>query len=636
MTNTTPRKIGCGMLLAFMAVIPAYTQKTRAKFTPERWDLSRAKIEEHLGRKVLVGTAFLKDIRLQNGIIEVDIATTNRTRSYPGVLFRVQDAANYERFYIRPHRSPFYDDVLQYGPTFNGVDSWQLYNGPGLTSSLDVLPDRWNRLKIVVAGKQAQVFWNDIPEPVLVVDDLARGDSAGTIGLVGPMDGTAFFSELRFEAIDGLLLPPAAPREALCGALLSWELSKPFSALGIDFTKYPTPAVAAAAWKQVTADHRGLVDVSRHFPRISRAGDCVLARTTLTAASDSTLRVHFGYSDIITVFLNSRPLYSGNAIYQSRDRSFLGILGYQDELYLPLKKGDNELLLLVGETMGGWGFCFRRGDEIFIHASLKKEWSTKSGLALPEAVVYDPKRNVCYVSNYFNEGQEFISRVSPAGEVIEREWIKGLRMPTGMFLKGNILYAVDRSGLNLIDIRRGAVTKTIPLPGLRMANDAAMDREGNLFLSDTPAGIVYRSAEDKFEPWLEDLVRPNALLCEKSRLLVGQNEKLVAVDLESRTVQVLARFEQGSNIDGIEPDGSGGYLVGDHNGKLFHLTARGDRRLLLDTSNPGEKIADFAYIPKLKLLLIPTFDGNSLAAYSIFSSSRPPAGPAGGKGHYNN
>jgi sugar lactone lactonase YvrE len=205
-------------------------------------------------------------------------------------------------------------------------------------------------------------------------------------------------------------------------------------------------------------------------------------------------------------------------------------------------------------------------------------------------------------------------------------------MPTGMFLKGDILYAVDRSGLSLIDIRRGAVTKTIPLPGLRMANDVAMDREGSLFVSDTPAGIVYRSRKDKFEPWLEDLVRPNALLCEKSRLLVGQNEKLVAVDLESRTVQVLARFEQGSNIDGIEPDGSGGYLVGDHNGKLFHLTARGDRRLLLDTSNPGEKIADFAYIPKLKLLLIPTFDGNSLTAYSIFSSSRPPAGPAGGKG----
>jgi hypothetical protein len=140
---------------------------------------------------------------------------------------------------------------------------------------------------------------------------------------------------------------------------------------------------------------------------------------------------------------------------------------------------------------------------------------------------------------------------------------------------------------------------------------------------------VYRHAGGKLEPWLENLSRPNALLCEKNRLLVGLNEKLIAVDLKSRTVQVLARFEQGANIDGIEPDGSGGYLVGDHNGRLFRLTGQGERILLLDTSNPGEKIADFAYIPKLKLLIIPTFDGNSLAAYSLFSSSRLPAGPAG-------
>jgi hypothetical protein len=443
------------------------------------------------------------------------------------------------------------------------------------------------------------------------------------------MDGTAFFSDLRYEAIDGLLLPPAAPREATWGIISDWEISEPFGAIGVDFTKYPEQAVASAAWRPVAADRRGMVDVSRCFPRKSQAGDCVLARTTLTAASDSPLRVSFGYSDVITVFLNHRPLYSGNAIYQSRDRSFLGIVGYQDELYLPLQKGDNELLLLVGETMGGWGFCFRRDDEVFTHPSLKKEWSTKKGLALPEAVVFDPRNDACYVSNYFNEGREFISRVSPAGEVIEREWIKGLRMPTGMCLKGNTLYAVDRSGLNVIDVKKGKIVETIPLPGLRMANDVAMDREGNFFISDTAGGVVYRHAGGKLEPWLENLSRPNALLCEKNRLLVGLNEKLIAVDLKSRTVQVLARFELGSNIDGLEADGSGGYLAGDHNGKLFRISNQEERTLLLDTSNPGEKIADFAYIPKLKLLVIPTFDANSLAAYSIFSSYRLPAGPAG-------
>ena len=134
-----------GLLAISLAIAPAgfaYAQKNSAEFTPEGWDLSRAKIVDHLGRKALIGTAFLKNASLRSGIIEVDIATTERTRSYPGALFRVKDAANYERFYIRPHRSPFYDDVLQYGPVFNGVDSWQLYNGPGLTAAMDVAVSR--------------------------------------------------------------------------------------------------------------------------------------------------------------------------------------------------------------------------------------------------------------------------------------------------------------------------------------------------------------------------------------------------------------------------------------------------------------------------------------------------------------
>jgi len=94
-------------------------------------------------------------VLFRSGIIEVDIATKERTRSYPGVLFRVKDPANYERIYIRPHRSPFYDDALQCAPAFNGVDSWQLYHGIGRTAELDILPGRWNHLEIRVAGDRA-------------------------------------------------------------------------------------------------------------------------------------------------------------------------------------------------------------------------------------------------------------------------------------------------------------------------------------------------------------------------------------------------------------------------------------------------------------------------------------------------
>ena len=172
--------------------------------------------------------------------IEVDIATKEKSRSYPGVLFRVKDKVNYERIYIRPHRSPFYDDALQYAPTFNGVDSWQLYNGSGETSLIDIPGEQWNHLKIVLAGEQAQIFWNDDTTPVLIIPRLEYGDSKGSLGLSGPMNGTAYYSNFSYEIQDDLTLPPAVPAEPVCGAIKDWQISDQFPYIGADFTKYPS------------------------------------------------------------------------------------------------------------------------------------------------------------------------------------------------------------------------------------------------------------------------------------------------------------------------------------------------------------------------------------------------------------
>jgi len=606
------------LMMLFLAGLAGglFAQQDAAGFDPALWDLSGAKVTEHLGRPALSGTAFLKGVVLSSGVIEVEIATAPGSRSYPGILFRVKDASNCERVYIRPHRSPFYDDALQYAPIFNGVDSWQLYHGPGRTSSLDVPPDRWNRLKIVVAGDQARVFWNDGAAPSLVIDHLARGASAGTIGLSGPADGTAFFSNLRFESDDGLSLPAVAAREPVCGVIGGWDLSASFPRITADFTKYPDEAfLSGLEWQAVEADESGLVDVSRYHPRKNRAGDCVLARTMLTVRSDTRLRVGLGYSDAITVFLNGFPVFTGNSAYRSRDGSFLGIVGWFDNLFLPLKKGANELLVQVGESSGGWAFAFRREDEVFRAEGVAEAWAVKGPFAMPESVAYDPAEDVCYVSNYFNEGREYISKVSTAGEVIAREWITGLRMPTGMCVKDGTLYVVDRSGLSLIDIEKGEIRERIPLTGARNANDVAVDRNGNLYISDTPGNAVYRYAGGRLERWLDGLDGPNGLCCEGDRLLVGQNCGILAAELGTGKMTPVADFEPGSNIDGLEPDGRGNYLVSDYRGKLYLVTPAGAKTRILDTATPGASIADFAFVPGRRLLVIPTLSDNSVVAY---------------------
>ena len=98
------------------------------------------------------------------------------------------------------------------------------------------------------------------------------------------------------------------------------------------------------------ADASGLVDIARFTGRISGAGDCIFARTTITSGNERTMNLKFGYSDAISIYLNGQIEFFGNSGYRQRDPSFLGIIGLHDAVYLPLKKGPNELLLIVAES----------------------------------------------------------------------------------------------------------------------------------------------------------------------------------------------------------------------------------------------------------------------------------------------
>jgi hypothetical protein len=63
------------------------------------------------------------------------------------------------------------------------------------------------------------------------------------------------------------------------------------------------------------------------------------------------------------VFLNGQILFRGRSAQNFRDPGFLGIVSSEDDaVYLPLKKGSNDLMLAVSELGGGWGFACRLAD----------------------------------------------------------------------------------------------------------------------------------------------------------------------------------------------------------------------------------------------------------------------------------
>ncbi|NIM91571.1 MAG: hypothetical protein GTO17_11560 [Candidatus Aminicenantes bacterium] len=595
-------------------------------FESERWVKVDAEVVDHMGRQSLMGIAYLKDVEFENGIIEVDIAVDGR-RSYPGINFRIQSLENHERFYIRPHRSPLYPDALQYMPVFNGVGCWQLYNGEGYTAGTNILTNEWIHLKMEISGRQARVYLGDTEQPALVINDLKHGVSKGGIGLHGPKDRTAFFSNFKYRIDNTLKFDPPHEIETPPGMITEWQLSQAFDATQINTEHYPTQEeLDEARWQKVSTEPSGMANISRYVKFSRTHPEFIMAKATISSNRDQMKKFFFGYSDAISIFLNGEILFIGNSAYRSRDPSFLGIIGLYDAVHLPLKKGENELLLLITESFGGWGFMFRDGTAVFHHENVKKAWDTAKALRMPESAAYDPVRDVIYVSNYdgYNrsrkEGKQFISKVAMNGKIEELRWVEGMFNPTGLAIFQDRLYAAEIRNLVEIDINSGQIVNRYPAPGSIFLNDTAVDKSGNVYISDSAKHVIYKYSDGIVEEWLkgEEIRNPNGLHVHMNHLIIGNNGDgcLKSVDLADKKITTLVKLGPGI-IDGIKTDKDGNFLVSHWHGKLYRITQEGKITKLLDTTAPEINEADFEYIPEKNLFIIPTFFDNRIVAYKI-------------------
>ena len=115
-------------------------------FDSPRWKIEAAehRVEEHLGKQALRlkgGLAVIADADFTDGVIEY-LCSFPQARAFVGASWRIQDAANREEFYIRPHQAGN-PDANQYTPIFNGLSAWQLYHGEGYGAPVDYAFDTW-------------------------------------------------------------------------------------------------------------------------------------------------------------------------------------------------------------------------------------------------------------------------------------------------------------------------------------------------------------------------------------------------------------------------------------------------------------------------------------------------------------
>ncbi|HSC29720.1 MAG TPA: hypothetical protein VLD67_20755 [Vicinamibacterales bacterium] len=366
------------LLLAGMVSAQAPSER-RLSFSEKGWELrgERTAIVKDGARDVLqveTGLAYRRDVRFENGTIDFDVQVTRR-RSFVYVHFRVAADGEREEFYVRPHKSGL-PDAVQYAPVWQGRSAWQLHHGPGGTAAIPFEPGSWMHVRVVVQGRHAALFVEDMMKPALIVPNLAREPRAGYIGFGGflPTDVPGRGPIARFANV--VVRPDAAPFDfaaALAGGssrvppqepagtiVRAWALSKSFVPKDSQMPALP-PAELTREFQRLETGPDGLLELHRHVPvPEGSVVTAAVARVHVRAARAGLYALDLGFSDIATVFLNGQPLFRSDASYSFDRPRREGLIGYdQARLYLPLAAGDNDLSIVISDSFGGWGIMGR-------------------------------------------------------------------------------------------------------------------------------------------------------------------------------------------------------------------------------------------------------------------------------------
>lgn len=273
---------------------------------------------------------------------------------------------------------------------------------------------------------------------------------------------------------------------------------------------------------------------------------------------------------------------------------------------------------------------------------------TVSGdFATPESVLHDEAADVYLVSNIdgdptATDGNGFISRVSPEGEVLELRWIDGsageftLNAPKGMAILGDTLYVADIDCVRMFHRETAAAAGEVCFPEATFLNDVAVDRNNVLHVTDTGVGpgfedtgadAVYMFAPDgNFDRLVggEELGRPNGIdFGPRGGLIAtfGTGEIYILNQDGSRTT-VLPPGER--QLDGIVYTPDGGFLFSSWaNQAVVRVAPDGQVTPIVEGV---EAPADIGYDATRDRVLIPLFNDNQVLIHPVGTAGEAGAG----------
>lgn len=166
----------------------------------------------------------------------------------------------------------------------------------------------------------------------------------------------------------------------------------------------------------------------------------------------------------------------------------------------------------------------------------------------------------------------------------------------------------------MIDIKKGAIEKRIPIDRARGLNDITVDKKGAIYVSDSRTARIWKIWNDIPALYLENMKGVNGLKCVGSNLLIASGKTFLKADARKNLAKI-AELPHGG--DGIEPVGNSDYLVTSWGGYIFYVTADGRVETLLEAHREKKNTADIGYDPKKRFVYVPTFNGKTVVAYRL-------------------
>jgi len=253
--------------------------------------------------------------------------------------------------------------------------------------------------------------------------------------------------------------------------------------------------------------------------------------------------------------------------------------------------------------------------------------------ATPESVEYYAAEDVYLVTNINGsplalDGNGFISKVNPNGDIIELKWIDGttegitLNGPKGMAIVGNNLFVADINRVHVFELPSGKQITSVIIEGSSFINGIDQASDGDVVVTDSgftdgfaasDTDAIYKvSANGKYKKILgdKDMGHPNGIVADGDKLIVvtfGSGE-IFSLDGAGNKV-MLPKPPQGG-LDGLLKLADGRFIISSWGGSaIYALNQDNTYTVLMDSVDAP---ADLGFDSKRNRVLIPLFRENKI------------------------